>query len=60
MTGYIINFGVYTMAMIGLIAGGIIFNALNDRYGHIYPSWLVHMCANFAINTIGCILFGIM
>ena len=51
---------IYVLAMIGLVAGGLIFNALNDRYGHIYPSWLVHMCANFAINTIGCILFGIL
>ena len=51
---------IYVLAMIGLVAGGLIFNALNDRCGHIYPSWLVHMCANFAINTIGCILFGIL
>ena len=51
---------IYVLAMLGLFIGGLIFNALNDRCGHIYPSWLVHMCANFAINTIGCILFGII
>ena len=33
---------------------------LNDKFGNIYSSWLVHMFANFAINTIGCILFGIL
>ncbi|MBR2613599.1 MAG: CPBP family intramembrane metalloprotease, partial [Clostridia bacterium] len=26
----------------------------------IYASWLSHMFANFAINTIGFILFGII
>ena len=44
----------------GLIAGGLIFNALNDRFGNIYPSWFVHMAANFAINTIGFILFDVL
>ena len=51
---------IYVLAMIGLVIGGLIFNVLNDRCGQLYPSWLVHMCANFAINTIGCILFGIL
>ena len=51
---------IYVLAMLGLFIGGLIFNALNDRCGQLYPSWLVHMCANFAINTIGCILFGII
>ncbi len=51
---------VLTLIMFGLIVGGLIFNALNDRFGNIYPSWLTHMAANFAINTIGFILFGII
>ncbi len=51
---------IYVLAMLGLILGGLIFNALNDRFGTIYTSWLVHMCANFAINTVGLILFGIL
>ena len=33
---------------------------LNERCENIYMSWLVHMFANFAINTVGCILFGII
>ena len=49
---------VHLLLMFGLIAGGLIFNWLNDRFGSIYPSWFVHMAANFAINTIGFILFG--
>ena len=49
---------VLALLMFGLIVGGLIFNALNDKLGNIYPSWFVHMAANFAINTIGFILFG--
>ena len=51
---------VLALIMFGLIVGGLIFNALNDKFGNIYPSWLTHMAANFAINTIGFILFGIL
>ncbi|MBQ4344013.1 MAG: CPBP family intramembrane metalloprotease [Erysipelotrichaceae bacterium] len=51
---------IYVLAMLGLLLGGMIFNALNDRFGTIYSSWIVHMFANFAINTVGFILFGIL
>lgn len=51
---------IYVLAMLGLFIGGCIFSFLNERCENIYPSWLVHMFANFAINTIGCILFGII
>lgn len=43
-----------------LFIAGILFDWLNDKYENIYCSWLVHMCANFAINTIGFMLFGII
>ncbi len=51
---------VFLIIMAGLFAGGLIFNYLNERSSTVYPSWLVHMFANFAINTIGFILFGII
>ena len=51
---------VLALLMFGLIVGGLIFNALNDKLGNIYPSRFVHMAANFAINTIGFILFGML
>lgn len=51
---------VLLLLMLGLIVGGLIFNALNDKFGNIYPSWFVHMAANFAINTVGFILFGVI
>ena len=52
--------GLFLLILAGLFAGGIIFNYLNEKSGSIYPSWLVHMFANFAINTVGFILFGII
>ncbi len=51
---------LYVLMMAGLFIGGCIFNFLNEKCGNIYPSWLVHMFANFGINTVGCILFGII
>ncbi|MBR2954713.1 MAG: CPBP family intramembrane metalloprotease [Ruminococcus sp.] len=54
------NIGVLLLLMFGLIVGGCIFNFLNERNDNIYPSWFVHMFANYAINTVGFILFGII
>ena len=51
---------VILLLMAGLFAGGLIFNALNDRFGNLYPSWLAHMGADFAINAVGFVLFGMM
>lgn len=47
---------LFCMIMAGLMAGGAIFNHLNERLDTIYCSWLTHMFANFAINTIGFLL----
>ena len=60
MTSGWFNVFIYTLAMLGLFVGGCIFDFLNEKCENIYPSWLVHMFANFAINTIGFILFGII
>ena len=46
------------LLMAGLVAGGLIFNALCLRFESVYPAWFAHMAANFAINTVGFILFG--
>lgn len=54
------SFDVFLIILAGLFAGGLIFNYLNERSSTVYPSWLVHMFANFAINTVGFILFGIV
>ena len=49
---------LWLLVMAGLFVGGLIFNWLNEKQESIYPSWLVHMFANFAINTIGFILLS--
>ena len=60
MTSGWFNILIYILSMAGLFIGGCIFNYLNEKCENIYLSWLVHMCANFGINTIGFILFGIL
>ncbi|MDD4689630.1 MAG: CPBP family intramembrane metalloprotease [Eubacteriales bacterium] len=52
--------GVLILSLVGLFMGGLIFNYLNAKSNNIYTSWFVHMFANFAINTIGFMLFGII
>ena len=49
---------VILLSLLGLFVGGVLFNAFNEKFENIYLSWLVHMFANFAINTIGFILFA--
>ena len=51
---------VFVIVLAGLFAGGLIFDWLNEKSATVYPSWFVHMFANFAINTVGFILFGII
>ena len=50
---------VILISVAGLFVGGMIFNKFDERSGNIYLSWLVHMFANFATNTIGFILFSV-
>ena len=51
---------LFSLALAGLFVGGLLFNFLNERTKTIWSSWMVHMFANFAINTVGCLLFGIL
>lgn len=60
MMGGWFSIWVYIIIMVGLFIGGLIFDYLNERNETIYSSWMVHMFANFAINTVGFILFGII
>lgn len=46
------------LVLFGLMIGGLLFNYLNEKNETIYSSWMVHMFANFAINTVGFILFA--
>ena len=51
---------IFAVSMLGLFTGGILFNLLNERNKNIISSWLVHMGANLAINTVGLLMFGIL
>jgi membrane protease YdiL (CAAX protease family) len=51
---------LFALTLSALFIGGIIFNYFNEKYKNIYISWLIHMFANFAINGIGFILFGMV
>ena len=51
------NGAVVALCMVGLFIGGIIFNRFAEWQDNIYLSWLIHMFANFATNTIGFIEF---
>ncbi len=48
---------LFVVAMVGLFVGALIFNYLNEQDGNIYNSWMVHMMANLAINTVGLMMF---
>ena len=50
---------VIFISLLGLFAGGLIFNKFDEKNENIYLSWLTHMFANFATNTIGFILFAV-
>ncbi len=50
---------VILLSLLGLFAGGLIFNKFDEKNENIYLSWLTHMFANFATNTIGFILFSV-
>ncbi len=49
--------GVVGICLVGLFVGGVIFNRFAEKQGNIYLSWLIHMFANFATNTIGFVEF---
>lgn len=51
---------LFILLIVSLFIAGLLFNYLNERFNNIYVSWIVHMSANLAINTVGFILFGII
>ncbi len=42
------------LSLVGLTAGGLIFNYADEKHSNIYNSWIIHMFADFAIMTIWC------
>ena len=60
MTAGYFHIGIFLLTLTALFVAGLMFDFLNEKSGNIYTSWLVHMFANFGINTVGMILFGIL
>lgn len=52
------SLGLYLLTLVGLIAAGVMFDLLDRKSDGLFVSWIVHMFANFAINTVGFILFA--
>lgn len=48
------------LGLAGLFLSGMFFNFINEKNENIWNSYMVHMFANFAINTIGLQMFGII
>ena len=51
---------IFALMLIGLFAGGMIFNFIDDGAESVWPSWVIHIFANLGINTVGLMLFGII
>jgi len=45
------------LAVFGLWIGGLIFQWLNEKSGTIFPSWVIHMCADIGVLLIGVYMF---
>ncbi len=54
------NLFIFIFCIAGLAVVGMILQFISCKYDSLKASWLIHGCANFAINTIGAILiFGL-
>ena len=60
MTAGYYHIGIFLLTLVALFFAGVFFNVLVAKSKNIYTSWLVHICANWGINTVGMILFGIL
>lgn len=49
-----------TLLIALLMVAGAALNYFNERSRSLWFSWFIHMFANFAINTVGFLLFGIL
>ena len=49
-----------TLLIVLLMAAGAILNFFNEHSRSLWFSWCIHMFANFSINTVGFLLFGIL
>jgi len=46
---------IFLLITAALVIAGLFFNAMDSK-GSVWPSYIVHMAANFGINTVGVLL----
>ncbi|HEY8435965.1 MAG TPA: type II CAAX endopeptidase family protein [Haloplasmataceae bacterium] len=51
---------LFILLIFSLFVAGLMFLWINDKTESFYSSWIIHMFANFSINTIGLILLGMI
>lgn len=51
-----VSIGMLLFTVAALFAAGIVLQLVCDHYDSLKASWIVHGCANLAINTVGVIL----
>lgn len=51
---------IFVLLLVSLFVAGLFFNWVDSRSDNIYNSWLIHMFANFSINTVGFLMFGMV
>lgn len=54
------DIGIWLLAMAGLSVAGVVLDFLSEKSSSIIVSWLVHMFANFGINTLAFMIFGMI
>ena len=51
-----LNPGILALCVAGLTAAGVFLQLVCERYDSVKASWLVHGCANLAIDALGVVL----
>lgn len=54
------NIWIFILIIVGLMFVGYIFNYITEKSDSFLASWIVHIFANLAINTIGFMMLGII
>jgi len=54
------NIWIFILIIVGLMFVGYIFNYITEKLDSFLASWIVHIFANLAINTIGFMMLGII
>ena len=52
------HWGFLTLIVVGLFFVGVLFDYIDNMFHSIYPSWIIHICANLAINCVALFLFA--